>query len=58
MCRGDEGCMLEVWRSCKEQPKCVEKLHRTHLADEQGKAASADQVWDAFGLRISVCLRV
>ena len=41
MCVGDEECMLEVWRSCKEQPKCVESLYNERMAEEKEKAAAA-----------------
>ncbi len=41
MCGGDEECMLEVWRSCKEQPKCVESLYNERMAEEKEKAAAA-----------------
>ncbi|EIE22586.1 hypothetical protein COCSUDRAFT_42253 [Coccomyxa subellipsoidea C-169] len=41
LCGGDEECMLEVWRSCKEQPKCVESLYNERMAEEKEKAAAA-----------------
>lgn len=47
MCGDAEECMLQVWHSCKEQPKCVVGVYQKHLADtrlhKQGTPPAASQ---------------
>lgn len=33
MCGGDEKCMLEAWRLCKERAECVQHVYMEHMAD-------------------------
>lgn len=33
MCGGDEKCMLEAWKLCKEQPECVQHVYMEHMTD-------------------------
>jgi len=45
MCGESEECMLDVWHSCKEQPKCVMGVYQKHMAeakqDKQGTPPAA-----------------
>ncbi|CAL8468261.1 g7800 [Coccomyxa elongata] len=43
MCGGDEKCMLEAWKLCKEQPSCVQHVYMEHMVDRNAAKGTQQQ---------------